>query len=88
MHASLDASIAVARLREALDLAKKIESLLDHRDDSGLMRCGPARDHEHESESSRTGAASSVHTMRMARAMAAGLVDELEAVLRPARTPS
>ncbi len=57
-------------LAEALELARKIEELLE--DTRSVATVAPVDD-------ART------HTTRMARAMAASLVDELDALVRPPR---
>lgn len=63
------------RLTEALELARRIEELLeDTRSISGPV-AGMADRLE-----------ASTHSTRMARAMAASLVDELEVLARPARS--
>ncbi len=57
-------------LAEALELARKIEELLE--DTRSVATLAPVDD-------ART------HSIRMARAMAASLVDELEVLVRPSR---
>jgi hypothetical protein len=61
---------AEATLTKALDLARQIEELLE--DTRSVAAATPADD-------ART------HSTRMARAMAASLVDELDALVRPSR---
>ena len=61
------------RLTEALDLARRVEELLE---DTRSISGSGLGDHRLEA---------STHSTRMARAMAASLVDELEVLVRPAR---
>ncbi len=69
-----DAHAPEAALVKALELARKVEELLeDTRSVVGRVDDAPA---------------GSAHSTRMARAMAASLVDELEVLVRPARTTS
>jgi hypothetical protein len=69
-QARVEDAVGEDTLKKALDLARKVEELLE---DTRSTAAGiPAAD-------ART------HSTRMARAMAASLVDELEALVRPAR---
>lgn len=65
-----DQEIEAEALAKALELARQIEELLE--DTRSIASLGVAED-------PRT------HSTRMARAMAASLVDELDALVRPAR---
>jgi hypothetical protein len=77
----VDDALAEDTLRRALDLARQLEELLaETRSSSGAIAVGEP------SPSSRPHPGA--HSTRMARAMAAGLVDELEALVRPARHAS
>ena len=64
--------IEAETLAKALDLAHRLEELLE--DTRSVASVAPAA-----AEDPRT------HSTRMARAMAASLVDELEALVRPSR---
>ncbi len=69
-------NIEAEALAKALELARKIEELLE--DTRSLASIGPSTPATPASDA-RT------HSTRMARAMAASLVDELDALVRPAR---
>ena len=66
--------IEAATLARALDLARQIEELLE---DTRSIPVGAAAAARAEDPST--------HSTRMARAMAASLVDELDALVRPSR---
>jgi len=77
-YARLDDVPAADTLARALELARKIEELLeDTRSVDGTADARRAPSPLHGS--------SSTHSTRMARAMAASLVDELEVLVRPPR---
>ena len=65
-YARVDDVQAEDTLKKALDLARRLEELL-------------------EDTRSVVDGAAATHSTRMARAMAASLVDELEALVRPAK---
>ena len=67
--------LAEESLAKALDLARKVEELLE----DTRSRVGSMPDIDVSSSGS-------THSTRMARAMAASLVDELEVLCRPARS--
>lgn len=56
-------------LVKALELARRVEELLEETRSSAVLAADPC-----------------AHSTRMARAMAASLVDELQVLVRPART--
>jgi hypothetical protein len=62
--------IEAETLAKALELARKVEELLE--DTRSIASVGAIED-------------ASTHSTRMARAMAASLVDELDALVRPSR---
>jgi len=68
--------IEAVTLAKALELARMVEELLE--DTRSIASLGPTSV-ERPVEDART------HSTRMARAMAASLVDELDALVRPAR---
>ncbi|MDB4936040.1 MAG: hypothetical protein JWP87_3012 [Labilithrix sp.] len=75
-YARVDDAHSEDTLKKALDLARRIEELLEEtRSVSGESHAAPVEHSTH----ART------HSTRMARAMAAGLVDELDALVRPFR---
>lgn len=67
VYARVDDVLPEETLKKALELARKIEELLE---DTRSTATVPASVH-------------AAHSTRMARAMAASLVDELEALVRP-----
>ncbi len=71
-YARADEGLAENTLEKALELARRLEDLLER-----------AR----AASSATTGGAASPRSTRIACAMAAGLVDELEAINRPLRHP-
>jgi hypothetical protein len=71
-YARMDDSHSEDTLKKALELARKVEELLEDTRSLAGEATAPLED-------PRT------HSTRMARAMAAGLVDELDALVRPAR---
>lgn len=70
VYARVEDLLAQDTMKRALELARKVEELLE--ETRGAAAGAPASD-------------SSRHSTRMARAMAASLVDELEAIVRPTR---
>jgi hypothetical protein len=64
-------------LAKALELARMVEELLE--DTRSIPSLGPTHPVDRPVEDART------HSTRMARAMAASLVDELDALVRPSR---
>lgn len=71
-YSRLDEATTDDTLAKALELARKIEELLEE------TRSAPGTVEDRWAQSARS--------TRMARAMAASLVDELEVLVRPART--
>lgn len=72
------------RLTEALELARQLEELLEETGTTPPPSMRDGRDGR-DGHDGRDGPPSSASSTRMARAMAAGLVDELEALVRGSR---
>ena len=70
-YSRIDDATLQDRLTQALELARRIEELLED-----TRSVGGSLDHLQ----------AATHSTRMARAMAASLVDELEVLARPARS--